>query len=56
MTHPRSRDIPIEPAHTALLIVDVQKYNCTWEGSEYADLSEEEKRQRFGVFLPHAQG
>jgi ureidoacrylate peracid hydrolase len=51
MTHPLSRDIPIEPAHTALLIVDVQKYNCTWDGSEYAHLSAAEKEQRFAYFF-----
>jgi hypothetical protein len=39
MTQPLSREIEIEPAHTALLFVDVQNYNCTWDGAEYAHLS-----------------
>jgi ureidoacrylate peracid hydrolase len=51
MTPPLSRDIPIEPAHTALLIVDVQKYNCTWNGGEYANISEADKEERFGYFF-----
>jgi ureidoacrylate peracid hydrolase len=51
MTHPPSRDIDIEPAHTALLFVDVQNYNCTWEGSEYTPLSAAEKEQRYGYFF-----
>jgi ureidoacrylate peracid hydrolase len=51
MTQPSSRDIPIEPEHTALLFVDMQKYNCTWDGGEYATLSEAEKEQRFGYFF-----
>jgi len=51
MTQPSSRDIAIEPKHTALLFVDVQKYNCTWDGGEYATLGEAEKEQRFGYFL-----
>jgi ureidoacrylate peracid hydrolase len=51
MTHPTSRDIPIEPELTALLFVDVQKYNCTWDGSEYAHLSAAEKEQRFAYFF-----
>ncbi len=51
MTEPLSRDIPIEPAHAALLIVDVQKYNSTWEGGEYACLSAAEKESRFGYFF-----
>jgi len=51
MNHPTSREIPIEPLHTALLIVDVQKYNCTWEGGEYAHLSAAEKETRYGDFF-----
>jgi len=51
MSHPRSRDIEIEPQQTALLFVDVQNYNCRWEGSEYAQLSEEEKQAQYGGFF-----
>ena len=51
MTHPQSREIEIEPARTALLFVDVQNYNCTWEGGEYAQLSAAEKEQRYGYFF-----
>jgi ureidoacrylate peracid hydrolase len=56
MTHPTSRDIPIEPAHAALLIVDVQKYNCTWDGGEYAHLSDAEKEERYSYFFRTLQG
>jgi ureidoacrylate peracid hydrolase len=55
MTQPLSREIPIETAHAALLIVDVQRYNCTWEGTEYAQLSDTEKRQRYGYFFDNFQ-
>jgi ureidoacrylate peracid hydrolase len=51
LTQPLSREIQIEPAHTTLLFVDVQKYNCTWEGSEYAHLGAAEKEQRYGYFF-----
>jgi ureidoacrylate peracid hydrolase len=51
LTHPLSREIEIEPAHTTLLFVDVQKYNCTWEGSEYAHLADAEKEQRYDYFF-----
>ncbi|MEA3151883.1 MAG: ureidoacrylate peracid hydrolase [Gammaproteobacteria bacterium] len=51
MSHPTSREIPIEPAHAALLLVDVQKYNCTWDGAEYAHLSPVEKERRFAYFF-----
>ena len=55
MTHPLSREIPIEPAHAALLFVDVQKYNCTWDGAEYAHLSAAEKQDRFAYFFRNLQ-
>jgi ureidoacrylate peracid hydrolase len=51
MTEPLSREIEIEPAHTALLFVDVQNYNCTWSGGEYAHLSESERQDRYGYFF-----
>ena len=51
MTQPASREIPIEPKHAALLFVDVQKYNCTWDGSEYAHFSAAEKEQRLAYFF-----
>jgi ureidoacrylate peracid hydrolase len=55
MTHLLSREIPIEPAHAALLFVDVQKYNCTWDGAEYAHLSAAEKQERFAYFFRNLQ-
>jgi ureidoacrylate peracid hydrolase len=51
MSHPLSRNIEIEPKAAALLIVDVQNYNCTWNGGEYAHLSEAEREQRYGYFF-----
>ena len=51
MNHPLSREIEIEPARTALLYVDVQNYNCMWQGSEYATVSETDKQARYGHFF-----
>jgi ureidoacrylate peracid hydrolase len=51
MSAPLSREVEIEPAHTALLLVDVQNYNCTWDGGEYAHLGAAEKEQRYGYFF-----
>jgi len=51
MSQPRSREIEIEPAHTALLLVDVQNYNCTWGGGEYAHLDAAQKEWRYGYFF-----
>ena len=53
MTHPTSREIPIEPAHTALLYVDVQRYNCTWDGGEYAGLTDGEILDAFSATSHH---
>jgi ureidoacrylate peracid hydrolase len=46
-----SREVDIEPEHTALLFVDVQNYNCTWNGGEYAHLNESERQQQYGYFF-----
>jgi ureidoacrylate peracid hydrolase len=51
LNHPQSRNIAIEPARAALLIIDVQKYNCAWDGGEYAHLSQAEKEARYGYFF-----
>ena len=51
MTHPLSREIAIESAHTALLFVDVQNYNCTWNGGEYAHIGDAEKERQYGHFF-----
>ena len=51
MSQPLSREIEIEPAHTALLLVDVQNYNCTWGGGEYAHLDAAQKERRYGYFF-----
>jgi ureidoacrylate peracid hydrolase len=51
MNQPLSREVEIEPAHTVLLVVDVQNYNCTWDGGEYAELSAAEREQRYGFFF-----
>ncbi|MGC2461321.1 MAG: isochorismatase family cysteine hydrolase [Steroidobacteraceae bacterium] len=51
MTDPLSREIEIELAHAAVLFVDVQNYNCTWDGGEYARLGAAEKEQRYGYFF-----
>jgi ureidoacrylate peracid hydrolase len=51
MNPPLSREIEIDPAHAALLFVDVQNYNCRPDGGEYAELSAAEKEQRYGYFF-----
>jgi ureidoacrylate peracid hydrolase len=48
MTLLTSREVEIEPPCTALLFVDVQRYNCTWDGGEYAHLGAAEKESIYG--------
>ena len=48
---PTSREIPIELESAALLFVDMQNFNCTREGGEYAGLSAAELEQRYGWFF-----
>lgn len=48
---PTSREIEIDPAHAALLFVDVQNYTARRGGGEYAGLSEAEIENRFGWFF-----
>ena len=51
MNQPLSREIEIEPAHTALLFVDVQNYNCIPSGGEYAHLDVVARESRYGWFF-----
>jgi ureidoacrylate peracid hydrolase len=46
-----SRDVPIDPAHAAMLFVDVQNYNARHDGGEYAALSVVEREERYGYFF-----
>ena len=46
-----SREIPIDPAHAALLFVDVQNYNARPDGGEYASLTEAEREARYGWYF-----
>ena len=46
-----SREVPIDPAHAALLFVDVQNYNARPDGGEYAAISAAEREARYGCFF-----
>jgi ureidoacrylate peracid hydrolase len=46
-----SRDVPVDPAHAALLFVDVQNYGCRPDGGEYAGMSAAELEARYGYFF-----
>lgn len=46
-----SRDVPIDPDHTALLFIDVQNYNARPDGGTYKALTKAERDARYGFFL-----
>jgi ureidoacrylate peracid hydrolase len=51
VNNPLSREVEVEPAHTALLFVDVQNYNCIPSGGEYAHLDAAVRESRYGHFF-----
>ena len=51
MINTLSREVEIEPVHTALLFVDVQNYNCLPTGGEYAQLDAATRDERYGYFF-----
>ncbi len=46
-----SREVPITPGATALLIIDVQTYFCRPDGGQFADLSPAEIERDCGYFF-----
>lgn len=53
MNHPfpSTRDLPVEPAHTTLLFIDVQNYCAIREGTEFKDMTPAEFQERLGWFF-----
>ena len=51
MREPLSRDIPIDRARAALLLVDVQNYTAREDGGEYVALDAAEREHRYGWFF-----
>ena len=56
MTHPTTRDLPVEIAHTTLLFIDVQNYCAGPDGGEFKEMPEAERRRRFGWFFDEMAG
>jgi len=51
MTRPLSRDVPIEPAHAALLVIDIQNYTARPDGGEYATMDAAAREARYDRFF-----
>lgn len=56
MSHPTTRDLPVEPPHTTLLFIDVQNYCAVREGAEFKDMTPEEFEARLGWFFGQMEG
>jgi len=50
-TWPTTRELPLEPGRSALLIVDVQNYCAHRNGGEFAGLTPEAFEEKFGGFF-----
>lgn len=50
-SHPTTRDIPLDPAASALLFIDVQNFCARRDGGEFKHLSPEEIEARYGDFF-----
>lgn len=46
-----SRNVPIDPAHAALLFVDTQNYNCLPGGGEYRGMASDHIARTYGEFF-----
>ena len=46
-----TRNVPLTPAQSALLFIDVQNFSAHRKGAEFADLPEAEFREKYGWFF-----
>ncbi|MGI3168580.1 isochorismatase family cysteine hydrolase [Pseudooceanicola sp. C21-150M6] len=46
-----TRDVPLDPAVSALIIIDVQNFSARRDGGEFAHLSPEEFEAKYGAFF-----
>mgnify|MGYP006274565961 FL=1 len=51
-----TRDLPLDPARSALLFIDVQNFCATREGGEFAGLSAAAFEDRYGWFFAEFEG
>jgi ureidoacrylate peracid hydrolase len=51
MTHPTTRDVPVEVPHTTLLFIDVQNYCAVRNGGEFKGMAKAEFDAKLGWFF-----
>ena len=56
MTHLTTRDVPVEPAHTTILFIDVQNFCAVRNGTEFQHLTPTEFNDQLGWFFEQMDG
>lgn len=56
MTETLSRDVPLVPAQSALLFIDVQNFAARRDGGEFKGMPAEEFAAKYGAFFDHLEG
>jgi ureidoacrylate peracid hydrolase len=51
LPYPSTRDLPVDPAHTALLFIDVQNYCARRDGGEFKDVPPAAFAAKYGWFF-----
>ena len=56
MSHPTTRDLPVEIPHTTLLFVDVQNFCAVRNGGEFKGMAPAELESQHGYFFRQLEG
>ena len=56
MTETFTREVPLVPAQSALLFIDVQNFSARRNGGEFKDMPEAEFAAKYGAFFEHLEG
>jgi len=51
VTHPTTRQVPLERDRSALLFIDVQNFSVRRDGGEFKDVSDEEVTRTYGYYF-----
>jgi len=54
--HPTSRDLPLVPAQSALLFIDVQNFSADPKGGEYQGMDPVDFEEKYGWYFRHFTG
>ena len=49
--HPTTRDVPLDPAASAILFIDVQNFSVSREGGEFKDVSDADIVGKYGYYF-----